>query len=320
MMNYLLILSLTLAIGHAGEYAASTKQIASAPCKSKSPPGDFEMKRLFEENQTGPKETSTINGVMIVEESLPMLDLFSKLTTNVNLFGDPTPHQRDYQTLYGINPGCNKVLCALEKIWGKELSRKLSYLYLTYGLNGSEFARRLADPTKMVFERFTVDEIDDLLMGLGDFPAEMLPITPNNHPLSLFQRGSTPSIYADGLTLANATVTLYDSWVKAPHLIRQYAIFHEMGHNISNFAKNLDQQEDWLTISRWFRKDHYWSYSNETCMVSEYGAAGPSEDFAESVAAYRYNGKNLKVICPRKYVYMKKIFKDREFLSEETCH
>ena len=55
-------------------------------------------------------------------------------------------------------------------------------------------------------------------------------------------------------------------------------------------------------------------------MVSTYGTRNPSEDFAESIVAYRYNPKPMKDSCPDKYNYIKDIIFDGiEYLDESGC-
>lgn len=55
-------------------------------------------------------------------------------------------------------------------------------------------------------------------------------------------------------------------------------------------------------------------------IISEYGETNPAEDFAESMAAYRYNPLTLKKISPLKYEFIKKnVFGGQEFTSEKDC-
>ncbi|MEX1098953.1 MAG: hypothetical protein WEB87_00920, partial [Bacteriovoracaceae bacterium] len=54
--------------------------------------------------------------------------------------------------------------------------------------------------------------------------------------------------------------------------------------------------------------------------VSQYGETNPAEDFAESVAAYRYNPEALKNASLEKYEFIKnKVFQGVEFDSSEKC-
>jgi hypothetical protein len=56
-------------------------------------------------------------------------------------------------------------------------------------------------------------------------------------------------------------------------------------------------------------------------IISRFGQTNPSEDFAESITAYRYNPKELKKIAPEKYNFIKnKIFAGVEFDKEENCN
>ncbi|MCO4755263.1 MAG: hypothetical protein KC478_12330 [Bacteriovoracaceae bacterium] len=55
-------------------------------------------------------------------------------------------------------------------------------------------------------------------------------------------------------------------------------------------------------------------------IISKYGETNPSEDFAESMAAYRFNPQGLLDSNPEKYQFLKeKVFSGQEYLSPEDC-
>lgn len=295
-------------------FAVADKAISTVPCKTKNPPSEKEMDELFSEKMKGPISDKVINGVSFTGESQGMLDLFTKLTSKMNFFGEPEKDQINIQEQYRINPECTKVSCALQKIWGDSLMLKLSYLYLKFGMNGSELAFKNAD-------RYQEAELDDILIGLSDFPPAMMPIAKDNKQIIHFKRGYTLAIYSGGSnnTLANASVTFFDAWTEEKRPVRQYTVFHELGHNIA-FANNYyDRNPEWLAMSGWEKRGDSWATTKKECDVSEYGISNPSEDFAETVSAYRFAAQRLKNRCPAKYNFMKNIFKGVEYLSEETC-
>ena len=67
---------------------------------------------------------------------------------------------------------------------------------------------------------------------------------------------------------------------------------------------------------------HYTAMDTESPnkIVSEYGQVNPAEDFAESMAAYRYNPLALLKANPEKYDFLKdKVFRGVEYLNSNHC-
>lgn len=60
--------------------------------------------------------------------------------------------------------------------------------------------------------------------------------------------------------------------------------------------------------------------NNTEKIISKYGESNPSEDFAESLTAYRYNPAGLKKAAPEKYNFIKdRIFNGQEFINHSSC-
>lgn len=214
---------------------------------------------------------------------------------------------------------CGNVLCSMEKIWGKELGNKILYIKLKYGFNSSELAFDNAS-------RFKVDELDHILLALGDIPSHLLPVTTGNQQLTHFTRGSRPpGVYPD--QNADSTIIIYDFWTKARNSTpakKRKVIFHEITHNIGHRSQMVHTSREWLSLSGWVntgnRENERWIRSGEGCFASGYGKNDPYEDFAEAVTAYRYNLADFKNRCPEKYQFIKdKIFKGAEYDSRQSC-
>lgn len=293
-------------------FVVGESDVKKAPCKSnKKLVLDLEMIKIFikDKSDSGNQKLDTnINGVNLTNESPLMIKAFKQLTSAVNFMGNELKNQKNIQILFSINPECTKVLCAVDKIWGPE-GLKILYLLTRYGFNGSEFSYEKT-------ARFESDELDDVLMSLADLPSFFVPLGRENQRLSHYTRN-----LINTSTLANATITLYDDWTKEPSFMRQYALFHEASHSIATRLDHLDNNPEWLTLSGWEQKGYdNWSSKKNACQVSLYGAINPREDFAESVAYFRYNGNEFKMRCPIKFQFIKeRVFNNLEYLDDSNC-
>ncbi|MBY0517192.1 MAG: hypothetical protein K2P81_09800 [Bacteriovoracaceae bacterium] len=298
-------------------WGASTEQVKTAPCKAKSAPSEEEMQRLVDQKSAGAKKSEVVFGVSLKNESPVMIQALKDLTKRQSLYGGPwysaSEDQVPIQQTYSINPTCDKALCAIDKIWGPKLGRKILHMYLKHGFNGSELAFDSSD-------RFKENEIDDVLMTLDDLPSHLQPLGERkNQRLVPFTPGYTLKDYGPNV-LANSGVILFDSWRAKDSGTRQYASFHELGHNLSDKMRNADASPQWIGFSGWKKTGDEWSHDEGACIMSKYGETSPAEDFAEVATAYRYNAKGLEEKCPEKYKYMKeKVFKGMEYKTSLQC-
>ncbi len=283
-------------------WGATVEQIQKASCKTLKPPTEDGIDGLIKKIATG-KTTEIVDGIQFTDESPVLVKAYKDLTK----LRKPEASDRARK--------CDKVMCAVEAIWGTELSKKIMYAKLKHNFNASEFGFENAD-------RFTIAEIDDVLIGLDDLPEHLIPLGRENQRLSRFKRGYI--LASDSETgaepLANSTVLLFDGWSRGPSLERQYAIFHELSHNISTKHGLMDVSPDWLNLSNWIKKGNKWDNSQIKCIISEYGKSSPMEDFAESLSAYRYNPARLKEKCPEKFNFIKqRIFKGVDYTDPKSC-
>lgn len=294
-------------------FGAIDNQVEKAPCKTKTPPTQSEMLKFIASKTKGVSARS-VHGVNFKGESPALIDAFKDFTTAKDSFGfyDLIPNQKQINTEYKIGAECDKVLCAMEKIWGKEYAVKLLYMKLKHNFNSSELAFENSD-------RFTNAELDDVIVGLEDLPQHFQPLGASNQRLTHFKRGYTLKQY-EGTTLANAVVMIFDPWDKKSRLSKQYTIFHEMAHNISTKLKDMDESPDWLKLSGWVKKGDDWTAAPTACSVSRYGETNPWEDFAETLSAFRYNGAQLKAKCPEKFAFIKnKVFRGIDYTEVKNC-
>lgn len=296
-------------------FGANDKDIEKAPCKTKSSPSEEEIVAFIEAKSAGPTQSETVHGVRFENEDPLLIKAFRDFTTAKDAFGfkNDKSNQKDIQKEFQVNPECQKVMCAMEKIWGKDLAYKMMYIRLKHNFNTSEMAFHNSD-------RFTPDELNDVLIGLEDVPSHLIPLGKDGQRLTHFKRGYTPAQFEDGKTVANAIVMLFDPWNRKGSWGRQYTIFHEMAHNISTRMEDMDESPQWLGLSQWVKKGDEWQAEKEACFVSRYGKANPWEDYAESLSAYRYNAKSFKKKCPEKYSFLKDaVFKGIEYTDVGSC-
>ncbi len=272
-----------------------------------------EMNAFISSKQTE-GQNATIHGVDFKNESPALIEAFKNLTTAYDSFGmrEKISNQKDIQKNYHINPNCDKVICALQRIWGKEMGIKILYINLRYNYNTSELAFDQSS-------RFTNDELNDVLYALQDLPEYLKPLGTPNQQLVHSDRRIQP--YKEN---ANSLVVLYNNWSKLGRFARRYTLFHELSHNIGDKLNSIDKSKDWLNKSGWLQIGHSWpaswSKNKNACFASWYAKQNPDEDWAESLMAYRYNLFSFKERCRQKYNYIKdNVFKGKEYSTAKNC-
>ncbi len=261
--------------------AVSPTQYENAFCKTHEVP-DYDQ---WLATQTAPlRPRQSIKGFEFRGQSQKLLNAFRDITRNM-------PERES---------ACTTVLCAVDEIWGPHIGRRILYVRARHGFNTSEFAFRNT-------RRLSLTELDDILITLSDLPPELEEIGQGgNQRMTLAAEGvthpTTPEADAD------AAINFYDKWRRTSRQQRQYGLFHEFGHNISEINGNLDRTREWRRLEK-------------ACAVSNYGKTDNREDFAEAVMKYRFNGPGLRDSCPEKYAFLKeRAFQGREYLDESQCN
>lgn len=294
---------------HLDWWSASPELIQKKKCK-KNIPTLKEIKAEFEKKQVlSDKINHKVKNIEFENESSEFIEAFTRLTTKRDIYGKAMPAP-DLQEAYKINPECKKVECAVEKIFGKELGNKILFLNLKYGFNASELAFTSSS-------RLNLKEIDSLIAATEAYPASRFPIDKNKQ-LTKFKRGYRIAEHDENV-LAYAAITFYDRWSNQTESMREYVAFHEMGHYVASELK-IDSNPAWLALSGWVEKGDHWEKTHPNATSSKYGSKNPAEDFAESLAAYRYNPELLKSINAEKYQFIKEaVFDGLEYTSANKC-
>ena len=306
-------------------WSASPQQIRDSPCRLKRPLNDIEIQKGIQDLlvQSGPegaqKVSKNVFGIQIQNENAYSVALLEKLLRYRAPFA--ADGEIDSKNQKAFRSACTTVLCAVQdpKIFGPKLGPRLLYMLGRYGFNGSPYSTFNSD-------QFKVSEIDDVLVGLNDFPPAVLPVE-SNKQLTHFKRGYSMAD-DDSSVIANAFIFVFDKWDHLDSSQRQSTLVHEGGHYIAS-RYGLDNSETWLKFSGWTKRTSIqqgsevveFKLGSPNSTVSKYGQTNPAEDFAESVAAYRYHPTLLQMRNPEKYQFLKEtVFDGLEYTSKDACN
>lgn len=342
-----LILLLRGVYGQAQElswWAASEKQVQEAPCRNPLPHTAKDIEKYYAdvpeevEKYDGSYE---IHGFRFRQERSELVAAFAQLLRSgevePNLFdvGSGVTIEKAPENLhekFKFPFGCHKVLCAAQVVFGKEVGPQMIFLMERFRLNTSPYSFKYASV-------FNSDEMADVIRSLELIPPHILSFRHEGQKFIRFKRGYTRGMYAKGTTYANPSFELYDSWEDQSSMGRQYTLLHEFSHRLSSgLFKSLHETPEWFKISGWKvteeddleedeeRVEESDEETSEEVMVksetlvSQYASADASEDFAESMVAYRLNPSLLKRKSPEKYQFIKHLVYDGlEFTSSQRC-
>lgn len=288
-------------------YSVSDSDVLKSHCSRRLPYSDQEMSDWLESQaQHNPRKlNANIYGIDLINESPYLIQLLEALLTNQKWTGEP-------QKTYSSN--CTSVDCAAREIFGEKEGIQLLFMLGRFGFNGSHLRVKTADPWKS-------QELDSVLLSLSDLPKHLISDTPLafNHQLTHYKRGSDPSKPDASQPIANAIIFVFDNWGLQTADAQRYTVFHELGHD-AGFNLDLDFSPAWYQSAGWTDADLEWKLTHPEKSISKYAQTNPSEDFAESFAAYRYNPLTLKKLNPRVYQFMKKnVFHDIEYMNDSAC-
>lgn len=284
-----------------------------APCKQGAPT-IAEMESYLRDRSTRINRSAVVNGVALEDET-SLIQLFDKIHKK-SIHHDKNKNYARGAGNLSVPAGCKSVKCAMQSLYGEKVGVQLLYMYSKFSFNGSHLSQERA-------RHWRPEELDRIIAGLNDLPETFFPLYENQR---FVHTGTTKESAVSGNTIADSAVNVYNNWNTETATSQVTTIAHELGHNISH-RRNLEEKPEWLNLSGWKSKPNgddpgsvQWTMTRPTAAVSEYGKTNPGEDFAETLAAYRYDGANLKRTHPDKYNYMKNVvFTGVEYDSEEHC-
>ena len=229
-------------------WAVRTEDIQNSFCR-KDMPADQEISQYISTiSNKGHRANASVAGVNFKNESLELVNIFKDMVLKKNYKDEylPEDKQRNIQKNHEINPECHKVRCAMEKVFGGDISEKMMYLKSKYGFNSSHLVFNNSD-------KIRENEIDNMIRGTQDFPKEILPVNKNKR-MTKFKRGYTLSQYdSNDKVVANARMTFFDLWNDLDsEELKQSVVVHELAHELANEFE-LDDDQDWLDASGWRR-------------------------------------------------------------------
>lgn len=213
---------------------------------------------------------------------------------------------------------CRDVPCAMTALFGPDVGPRLLLLALAYHFDASDLGASADRP-------WTAAELDEILGALSDLPEEWFPLDLHDFRLLLYRDaeaqariGPAPGNAGDLIAIAGEGfpgILVAGGWRKLSHLERRATLVHEIAHE---YARTHHWRGAW---SRAMRDDRAAArIAGTESAVSTYAEESPDEDFAESVAAYRYMGDFLEARAPARYAYLRdRVFHGLEYRAEETC-
>lgn len=291
LVKYLIFISLSIHAFALSEYAASFDTVNNAKCSIQYP-----------------------SNWQIAKYAIPYLN--SKIDETYSLLVKPNVYKglkdkSEFKNRIKAADKCQSKACKLEELFkSNELIEKTIFLLFKYGLNTSPYANKDA-------ALLNLEQMDAIIKGVILLPSHL--------PKLWTSKRLVRHIIEDigytgrGLIFANASIELYAPWDRElDEDGKAYSLFHELGHNLAYFY-NLNYSSFWWDMSGWIDHPMGWRYNRDE-MVSLYGQSNPSEDAAESIAAYRLNPTHLKKVSPKKYAFIRDyIFLGQEYLNGSSC-
>ncbi|MES2528760.1 MAG: hypothetical protein V4598_16870 [Bdellovibrionota bacterium] len=294
-------------------WSANSSQVMNAPCKHKT----FDTEKMNQElvSLIGKKDKKIL-GVKFKDENPELLRVFKNLTVKnkmswfEKLFYKTEP-EVNLQGVHAINPECDKVLCAVDKIWGQFVGRKMLFMNMKYGYNSSNITNKNAAP-------FSEPEIDDVLMAMEDLPKSIMPMVRDRKLIKYLPDAEHPD--KGPKVWADSRIVLFAPWFAGEQGLRFQTLAHEVGH-VMHYALPSQKSNEFNAMSSWVKVGDKWEFDTiGACMPSKYAMTSPMEDFAETASAYRYNGRALLAQCPAKYAFLKDtVFQGVEYRDESQC-
>lgn len=209
-----------------------------------------------------------------------------------------------------VKENCHDVFCAMKGVFGERWD-ELIILSVVYNLNASELSGHLSVGNQHV-SPWTEKELHHILSALENMPYFSTKNVFMGSTISRLDRD--PLLRINNSTkIGNATLIFYNEMDNLTPEQKEYIMFHEFAHLISEERLTSSEIREWKKISHWKRR-------REEGAPSLYATISWNEDLAESIAAYRYTGKILKQRSIERYNFLKKnIFAGEEFITQEDC-
>jgi hypothetical protein len=229
-----------------------------------------------------------------------------------------------------VDAGCTRVLCALQHTIG-DLEGALWFLVAAAEVNAPPLLDQAGLPVESVWQ---TPELRALARALLEAPPELKRVTslkvwrrlPSGEEL---HKDAKKAVAAGGAFAYNAvsyhhdldykkigTIVIRDTVWKFAQRDQRAVVQHELGHHWEISREEEGQKaaslsDDWLELSNWHCKTR--TNKGHDCQLgdgAEIATAGetmPGEDFADSLANYRYAPRLVRAYSKSKFEYLHKL-------------
>ncbi len=290
----------------------SSNEVESAVCRSESWPSLSEMRNYVLSQSFKPRDFSnnSFSGMSVTlrDESPYLIKRFKSLV---------------HSGVKISNKDCESVSCLNKEIFQEERGILYLYMLMKYKLNFSD----LSHSKNSTLNRWGPSDLNLFKKVLNPLPENLFKGRSEYKIFKNFFTGSThalPKRIYGKLDPGNKALTFFSDWSRlGKRNQKEYIIFHELSHIIDEKHGGLSNSKEWISFSRWGLKRGKleWKAGKKNNLISDYASVAPSEDFAESLYAYRYIPDKLKLVSPKKYNFIKeKVFKGLTFESKNSCY
>lgn len=215
---------------------------------------------------------------------------------------------------------CQDVVCAMSALVGPDLGPRMLLLALRYGYMTSDLGAR-AD------RRWTAAELDVVLAAAADLPRDWFApdgggyrILLHRNTEAVIRLGAMAPVSGDLVALAGEGypgVLVADGWDRINMRERRVVVAHELAHELSRKAPKRWRGAWWRAA----KADRALGRARGAASaVSVYADTDLGEDFAESVAAYRYMPQLLQARAPNRYAFLRDtVFQGAEYGDQAGC-
>src|SRR5207302_6542806 len=218
-----------------------------------------------------------------------------------------------------VDAGCKAVLCALKAMLG-DMESALWFLVASMETDAPPSLDQTPYEVESVWEPH---ELRALARALMDAPPELKKVTtlkawrrlPSGQQLKKGGFYNAVSYLHDKELRGLGTIVIRDTVWKFPQRDVRAVVLHELGHHweYSRAAEKGDKvpsmHEDWLALSGWHAKGEKAHSEHDYVLapgrqIATAGETMPAEDFADSIANFRFAPRLMRAYSKAKYDYM----------------
>lgn len=282
-----------------------------APCLSKTAyTEDGVTQRLAQLSRGDSLVNARVIGIDFVSQPASLVTAFRQITRLVPRSGAGVAER--------VAADCHDVVCASRAIFGDEAGPRLLLIAAAYRFNASNLG-------ELTSQSWSVEDLDRMIAAFDDMPKGFFPLMGGEYRALVHRDNEswwTPAPMQAFEVVARAGdrergIMIEDGWARASETERRVVLIHELAHEFTR-----TQSRGWRTTWQQAVEADADAATgpNQPTVASAYAERNLDEDFAESVAAYRYIAPLLKRRAPHRYALLKDwVFKGAEYGSARAC-